>query len=170
MKEKGCMKTLSDVIDFLDTLGERKLPFRLGKIRDSILIEIPLEDQLWEVEFMQDGTVEAEKFVRSDPPLDAEGLRELIREFAEPGEYGAAQPGEPAEDGWGLLEALDRAEIFYTVERDKARAGLLVFAAVPGQRWRIAVNPDGPVSAERFLSSLEMLDERELDALLSSLR
>jgi len=51
------------LIAFLDKLEERKIYYRLNKIRESILVEIAVPGQRWEVEFFADGDVQVEKFL-----------------------------------------------------------------------------------------------------------
>jgi len=48
---------MKQLIEFLEALEEKKIYFRLNKIRDSILVEIAVPGERWEVEFFEDGTV-----------------------------------------------------------------------------------------------------------------
>ena len=57
------MNTLKNLIEFLNKLEERKIYYRLNKIRDSILVEVTVPGQKWEVEFMADGTIEIENLL-----------------------------------------------------------------------------------------------------------
>jgi hypothetical protein len=43
--------------------------------------------------------------------------------------------------------------------------GILVEVAVPGQRWENEFMADGSVAVEKFISTGEILDEKELDVL-----
>ena len=52
------MNELNKLIVFLSELEERKIYYQLNKIRDSILVEIAIPGQRWEVEFMTDGSIE----------------------------------------------------------------------------------------------------------------
>jgi hypothetical protein len=64
-------------------LEERKIYYRLNKIRDSILVEVTVPGQKWEVEFMADGTIEIEKFI-SDGKIENESeLEVLFRDFSD---------------------------------------------------------------------------------------
>ncbi len=56
------MDNLVRMIEFLEKLDELKIYYRLNKIRDSILIEVAIPGERWEVEFMLDGSVVIEKF------------------------------------------------------------------------------------------------------------
>lgn len=71
------------LINFLDKLEERKIYFDLAKIRDSILVEISVPGQKWEVEFMKDGSVEIEKFCTEGVLLGEEELEVLFRDFSD---------------------------------------------------------------------------------------
>lgn len=42
------------LIDFLEKLEEKKIYYRLNIIRDSIMVEIAVPGQRWEVEFFAD--------------------------------------------------------------------------------------------------------------------
>ncbi|CUH92931.1 hypothetical protein [Herbinix luporum] len=77
------MNTLKNLIEFLNKLEERKIYYRLNKIRDSILVEVTVPGQKWEVEFMADGTIEIEKFI-SDGNIENESeLEVLFRDFSD---------------------------------------------------------------------------------------
>lgn len=69
---------LQALIDFLGKLDESKIYYKLDKIRDSILVEVTVPGQRWEVEFMQDGTVEVEKFVSTGTILGYTELEKLF--------------------------------------------------------------------------------------------
>lgn len=50
------MVGLKELIDFLNQLEDRKIYYRLNKIRtESIMVEVAVPGQRWEVEFMDDG-------------------------------------------------------------------------------------------------------------------
>lgn len=84
---------LQAVLDFLLALDERKIPYRLSKIRaEALMVEVAVPGERWEVEFFADGTIETERFVtegqvRSGPaPLDellARGAEEVDRKESE---------------------------------------------------------------------------------------
>ncbi|MBQ7345074.1 MAG: hypothetical protein IJW45_03310 [Oscillospiraceae bacterium] len=69
------------LIDFLDRLESGNIYYRLNKIRDSILVEIAVPGQRWEVEFMRDGEVLVERFVSTGDLGGEEELAVLFREF-----------------------------------------------------------------------------------------
>ena len=58
------MISVSELNSFLNKLAERSIFYRLSKIRpESIMVEVAVPGQRWEVEFMEDGSVEIEKFI-----------------------------------------------------------------------------------------------------------
>jgi hypothetical protein len=70
-------------IEFLNELEERKIYYRLNKVRDAIMVEITVPGEKWEVEFMEDGTIEVEIF-RSDGEIkDEKALEILFRDFSD---------------------------------------------------------------------------------------
>lgn len=159
------MKTLSDLICFLDQLYEKKIPFHLDKIRDSILIELTILNQMWEIEFMADGTIEIEKFISTGQKSDKYELDILIRDFAEVEENEMWDIEAYDKNLWGYLNALDKAKIFYTLDRDKNNASVTIIAVVPGQRWIIEIFPNGSIDVIKYLTTTDILDEKELDSL-----
>ena len=75
------LDSLSKLISFLDILDEKKIYYRLNKIRDSILVEIAVPGQRWEVEFMSDGTIEIEKFLSNGIIYNEKEIDILFRDF-----------------------------------------------------------------------------------------
>ncbi len=78
------MQTLRSLIQFLDDLEEKGIFYELKKVRDSIMIEVSIPGQRWEVEFMKDGTLQIEKFLSDGSIADDESqLEALLREWGE---------------------------------------------------------------------------------------
>ena len=77
------METIKFLVNFLEKLEERKIFYRLSKIRDGILIEIVIPEQRWEVEFMVDGNIEIEKFTSDGTIYDGKELDMLFRDFSD---------------------------------------------------------------------------------------
>lgn len=75
---------LERLLRFLDRLHQSKIHYRLAHIRDSIMVEIAVPGERWEVEFFADGHLEMERF-RSDGTIenDDELLEQLIAEHAD---------------------------------------------------------------------------------------
>lgn len=67
------------LLEFLDNLEKNKIYYRLNKIRDSILVEIVVPGERWEVEYFADGTIEIERFF-SDGQIKGENEIELLFE------------------------------------------------------------------------------------------
>ena len=69
---------------FLARLEAHKIHFVLKRIRDeSILIDIAVPGQRWEVEFMEDGTIEVEVFKSPGVIEGDEALERLFKEFGD---------------------------------------------------------------------------------------
>ena len=77
------MDKLNQLIDFLDKLDSVKIYYRLTKIRDSILVEIVVPGERWEVEFMADGEIVIEKFISDGTIFGATEIDILFRDFSD---------------------------------------------------------------------------------------
>lgn len=68
------------LLSFLDELRAAKIHYRLDQFRDdAIMVEVAVPGERWEVEFLDDGSVEVEVF-RSDGSIhDNAALDDLIR-------------------------------------------------------------------------------------------
>ncbi|HCQ91088.1 MULTISPECIES: hypothetical protein [unclassified Clostridium] len=77
------MNSLNDINKFLNILDENNIYYRLNKIRpEGIMIEVTVPGQRWEIEFMEDGTVEIEKFISDGSFYGKEELKVLLTEFS----------------------------------------------------------------------------------------
>lgn len=70
------------IFDFLRQLEDRHVSFRLDRIRDSVLVEVVVPGEHWEVEFFEDGRVEIERF-RSDGQIDNQAVLEELWRLAD---------------------------------------------------------------------------------------
>lgn len=78
------MDVLKDLNKFLNALEDNKIFYRLSKIRhESIMVEVAVPGQRWEVEFMEDGTIEIEKFFSEGTIHGSEELQVLIDNFSD---------------------------------------------------------------------------------------
>ncbi len=78
------MNHIKELIQFLNTLEEKKIYYRINKTRtSSIMIEVTIPGQRWEIEFMDDGSVEIEKFVSNGEMYSKEELVVLLNEFSD---------------------------------------------------------------------------------------
>ena len=58
---------MEQFLRFLNRLEEEKIYYRLNKVREeAVMVEIAVPGERWEVEFMEDGSVEVERFVSTD--------------------------------------------------------------------------------------------------------
>lgn len=72
------------LLSFLNELRKGKIHYRLDQFRDNaIMVEVAVPGERWEIEFLDDGAVEAEVF-RSDGTIaDAAALDDLIRRHSD---------------------------------------------------------------------------------------
>jgi hypothetical protein len=83
LEEEPDMDHLERLIDFLDKLEDKKIYYKLDKVRDAIMVEISVPGQKREVEFMQDGAIEIEKFMTTVEILDESELVHLFEDFSD---------------------------------------------------------------------------------------
>ncbi len=69
---------MEKLIGFLEKLDEKKIYYKLNKVRDSIMVEVAIPGERWEVEFFADGNVEVEKFISNAEILDEKELEQLF--------------------------------------------------------------------------------------------
>ena len=74
---------MQQLLAFLNDLDERKIYYRLNKVRDSIMVEIAVPGERWEVEFMDDGSIEIEKFISSGQIFGSKEIEELFSRFSD---------------------------------------------------------------------------------------
>jgi len=78
------LSSLKDINKFLNSLDQNNIYYRLNKIRtESIMIEVAVPAQRWEIEFMDNGTVEIEKFISDGSFYDGEELEVLLNNFSD---------------------------------------------------------------------------------------
>ena len=70
-------------MSFLRELEPRRIAFSLARDRDNaIMVTVPVPGELWEVEFLDHGSVEVERF-KSDGEIHGEGvLNELFSRYS----------------------------------------------------------------------------------------
>lgn len=76
-------KTL-ELNHFLNKLKDSNIFYRLSKIRsEAIMVEVAVPGQRWEIEFMDDGAIEIEKFISDGEMYDAAELEVLFKGFSD---------------------------------------------------------------------------------------
>ena len=84
-----CMKNresdlMKQLLAFLNRLEENKIYYQLEKVRcDAIMVKIAVAGQRWEVEFMEDGTIEIEKFLSAGDYYDSQEIENLFEDFSD---------------------------------------------------------------------------------------
>jgi hypothetical protein len=66
-----------DLTTFLRQLDERRVPYRLDRVRDGTMVIIGVPGERWEIEFMDDGEIEIERFRSNGEIGDERWLEEL---------------------------------------------------------------------------------------------
>lgn len=57
--------------------------YKLAKYRDeAIMVEVAVPEQRWEIEFLDDSSIDVEKFINDKEFYDADELEILFREFS----------------------------------------------------------------------------------------
>lgn len=74
---------MKQLIELLNQLEERRIYYRLNKVRDSIMVEAAIPGQRWEIEFFDDGHVEIEKFISDGTMYGADEMNRLFEEFSD---------------------------------------------------------------------------------------
>lgn len=81
LKNQGdYMDNFKKLLSFLRDLEEKNIYFKLNHIRNSILVEIAIPGERWEVEFMDDDTIEVEKFITEGVIHDHNILKNLFND------------------------------------------------------------------------------------------
>jgi len=74
---------MDNLFELLNRLEEEKIFFKLSRIRESILVEVAVPGQRWEIEFFEDNHFEIEKFLSDGTIYDGKKLEELFNEFSD---------------------------------------------------------------------------------------
>jgi len=86
---------LKDLTGFLNELDRQRISYSLKHDRDeSIMVEVPLPGERWEIEFLLDGSVEIEKFISSGEIYGEASLEELFDRYAD--QAGSRKPSKTA--------------------------------------------------------------------------
>jgi hypothetical protein len=72
------------LLSLLNDLRKGKIHYRLDQHReDAIMVEVAVPGERWEVEFLDDGSVEAEVFRSNGTIHDSSALDDLIRRHSD---------------------------------------------------------------------------------------
>lgn len=81
MKNHGFGK----LVTFLNQLEQEKISYTLAHHRDeTIMVNVAVAGERWEVEFFEDGSVEVERFISSGEINGEEVFSELFTMYSEP--------------------------------------------------------------------------------------
>ena len=75
---------LKEFIAILNKLEKNSIFYKLNKVRnEAIMVEVAVPGQRWEIEFLEDGTVDIEKFSSDKDMYDVNELETLFKEFSD---------------------------------------------------------------------------------------
>ena len=75
---------LKEFIAILNKLEENSIFYKLNKVRnEAIMVEVAVPGQRWEIEFLEDGTVDIEKFISDKDMYDVNELETLFKKFGD---------------------------------------------------------------------------------------
>lgn len=70
-----------NLFEFLAALDAHRAGYQLDRVRDAVMVVVATPGTRWEVEFMDDGTVEVEKFQSDGTISDERLLPDLLAEL-----------------------------------------------------------------------------------------
>ena len=75
---------LKEFIAILNKLEENSVFYKLNKVRnEAIMVEVAVPGQRWEIEFLEDSTVDIEKFISDKDMYDVNELETLFKKFGD---------------------------------------------------------------------------------------
>jgi len=78
------------LVKFLNQLEQERISYTLAHHRDeTIMVNVALPGERWEVEFFEDGSVEVERFTSRGEIAGEEVLSELFALYSEPESHSA---------------------------------------------------------------------------------
>src|SRR4051812_34302925 len=83
---------MSRLLRLLDRLEQAKIAYRLEHVRDSIMIVAAVPGERWEIEFLEDGEIEIERFTSSGVTDDQDLLTWLLATHRAEGEESVMPP------------------------------------------------------------------------------
>lgn len=74
---------MKKLYDFLNKLEQNSIYYKLDKIREeSIMVEVAVPGERWEVEFISDDSIEIEKFKSNGEIFNEDELKVLFSIFS----------------------------------------------------------------------------------------
>jgi hypothetical protein len=67
-------RTFGNNLDFVNLLESSRIRHRIGHVRDAVMVELAIPGERREVEFFEDGPVDAERFVSTGEIEDEAAL------------------------------------------------------------------------------------------------
>ena len=77
------LETIKSFVEFLEMLDNRNIYYKLNKVRDSIMVEVAVPGQRWEIEFMSNGAIEIEKFLSDGEIYGYSEIEKMFEDFSE---------------------------------------------------------------------------------------
>lgn len=75
---------MKKLYDFLNKLEKSCIYYKIDKIRaGSIMVEVVVPGERWEIEFMSDGSIEIEKFRSTGEIFNEDELKGLFDRFSD---------------------------------------------------------------------------------------
>ena len=74
---------MNNLLDFLNRLEQNKIYYRMNKVRNGIMVEITVPGERWEVEYMEDGYIEVEKFVSDGRIFHQDEIEVLFQRYSD---------------------------------------------------------------------------------------
>ncbi len=76
--------SFNNLLNFLRKLDKNTISYSISNPREnSIMVNVFIPGQIWEIEFMEDGTMEIEKYISNGEIYGAQEIDVLIRDFSD---------------------------------------------------------------------------------------
>jgi hypothetical protein len=72
------------ILDFINKLERNKIYYTIKKSREiAIMILVDVPGQIWEIEFLDDGSIEIEKYISNGHIYDENEIETLFKDFSD---------------------------------------------------------------------------------------
>ena len=76
--------TIGDITSLLKQLDDARIHYRLSSLRsDAIAVEVAVPGERWEIEFLDDGSIEVERFISNGKIESENTLEDLFSRFSD---------------------------------------------------------------------------------------